>query len=180
MHQGSQMGGLHFDKSPLFLKQLGGEKQLALCGENVRGKESQKQHLRTRSLFCEDVLTYVYYKCHEGVWRVGDVPLVSSWSHLHPDLGVVFSSCWALLWQSDVIYKKLLYGLLWSQEGCAASPGIRWRLSTLRGCRGATFGYLGVCFQLQIHWIVTSCCLTKNKFGSLRIPEKQTQFSYKK
>ena len=50
MHQESQMGGLCFGTSSLFLKELGGEKQLALGGENDRGKGSQKQHLSTRSL----------------------------------------------------------------------------------------------------------------------------------
>lgn len=67
MQQGIQTGGLCFGSSSVFLKKLGGGKQLTLWGDFDGEEGSQGEHLNTRSLVCEDFLTYMYNKHHQVV-----------------------------------------------------------------------------------------------------------------
>jgi len=50
MHQGSQVGGLCFGKSSLFLKKLG-EGSSWLCARSLMGKSELETHHGTGSLF---------------------------------------------------------------------------------------------------------------------------------
>lgn len=142
MHQGCQMGQLCFGKSSLFLKKLGGGGSRWLCVRRMIGEKGVRNNTSAQGIcFCEDLLTFMYYKHHQVVRRVETVSVASLWSQvhlLHRGQGVVFSICWALLWQWCDL-QKLFYTLLRSCEGCTASPRTCSRLSTLRSWLGGSF-----------------------------------------